>query len=61
MVAQRTELPSSVRTCALGGPGLTAVSRCLGLPNGVRTVLALTVEPRDSRVRGRPCDKPAIL
>lgn len=37
--AQRAELPSGVRTWAPGGPGLTAVSRCLGLPNGVRTVL----------------------
>lgn len=33
-------------------------SRCPGLPNGVLVQCsAVTVEPRDSRVRGRLCDR----
>ena len=35
----------------LSAPGPTAVSRCLGLPDGVlRQCASMTVEPRDSRV-----------
>lgn len=61
-IEQQTELSSStgtgVRTCPPppeGTPGLTAVSCCLGLPNGV--LIWGTVEPRDSRVHQSLCER----